>query len=156
MTNPKLKLDSNRTEMYLAERERKKVFKSKSNLEDYFNSLELEARVRIMDLQNLTRVAQLTQKTNQFNLTTIRYTEQDIDFLGQSKDSDILTLKANDKFGAYGLIGLAVLRYAGRDSRNRFIFIELQSYWKGLEDVLLEQCVKQARTKEKIYFCIIC
>ena len=146
------KLDSNRTEMYLAERERKKVFKSKSNLEDYFNSLELEARVRIMDLQDLTRVAQLTQKTNQFNLTTIRYTEQDIDFLGQSKDSDILTLKANDKFGAYGLIGLAVLRYAEETLEIDSFLLSCRAIGRGLEDVLLEQCVKQARTKEKNLF----
>ena len=83
------------------------------------------------------------------NLTTIRYTEQDIDFLGQSKDSDILTLKANDKFGAYGLIGLAVLRYAEETLEIDSFLLSCRAIGRGLEDVLLEQCVKQARTKEK-------
>jgi len=141
-------LDSNRTEMYLAERKRKKELSSKSNLEDYYNSLGIEARVGIMDLSDLPRVAQLTQKTNQFNLTTIRYAEQDIEALSKSKDSDILTLKANDKFGAYGLIGVAVLRYSENTLIIDSFLLSCRAIGRGLEVVLLEECINQAHNKK--------
>ncbi|MBR51784.1 MAG: hypothetical protein CMD58_04650 [Gammaproteobacteria bacterium] len=141
-------VDTNRTEMYLAESQRKKELDSKSSLEDYYNSLEIEARVGIMDSSDLPRVAQLTQKTNQFNLTTIRYTEQDIYMLSQSKDSDIVTLKADDKFGAYGLIGVAILRYIEETLEIDSFLLSCRAIGRGLEDVLLEECIKHAKSKE--------
>tara|TARA_X000000950_G_C13637902_1_gene546302 strand:+ start:32 stop:604 length:573 start_codon:yes stop_codon:yes gene_type:complete len=134
--------------MYLAESQRKKELDSKSSLEDYYNSLEIEARVGIMDSSDLPRVAQLTQKTNQFNLTTIRYTEQDIYMLSQSKDSDIVTLKADDKFGAYGLIGVAILRYIEETLEIDSFLLSCRAIGRGLEDVLLEECIKRAKSKE--------
>lgn len=141
-------VDSNRTEMYLAESKRKKELESKSNLEDYYRSLEIEARVGIMDSTDLPRVAQLTQKTNQFNLTTIRYSEQDIDVLSQAKYSDIITLKAHDKFGEYGLIGVAILRYIEAISEIDTFLLSCRAIGRGLEDVMLEKCIEQAKTKE--------
>lgn len=140
-------VDSNRTEMYLAENQRMRQLESTSNLEDYYKSLEIAARVGVIDSSDVPRVAQLTQKTNQFNLTTIRYTEQDIDMLRQSEESDIVTLKADDKFGTYGLIGLAILRYNQETLEIDSFLLSCRAIGRGLEDVLLEECIKQAKIK---------
>jgi FkbH-like protein len=58
-------------------------------------------------------VAQLTQKTNQFNLTTIRYTESEIASLAQSPDAAIFRLRPADRFGDYGISGVLIARRDG-------------------------------------------
>ena len=140
-------VDSNRTEMYYAESQRKKELESTSNLKDYYSSLEIVARVGAIDPSDIARVAQLTQKTNQYNLTTLRYTEQEIDVLYQSEESDIVTLKADDKFGTYGLIGVAILRYKKEGLEIDSFLLSCRAIGRALEEVLFEECIKQGKKK---------
>ena len=71
-------LDSQRTEMYASENLRKKELVKATNLADYYKSLEINSKITKIQQSDVARVTQLTQKTNQFNLTTIRYTENEI------------------------------------------------------------------------------
>ncbi|MDP8212627.1 MAG: HAD-IIIC family phosphatase [Candidatus Zapsychrus exili] len=94
--------DKNRTNMYVTETKRKQVQKQFDNLDDFLSSLELVAEVSKASDSQIQRVAQLTQKTNQFNLTTKRYSEVDIKSFVDNKDYDVLYLNLKDKFGEYG------------------------------------------------------
>ncbi len=84
-----------------------------TSLEEFYRSLEMEADIRQVTTQTLGRTAQLTQKTNQFNLTTRRYTEQDIAEKMAADDWFVCTLRSRDKFGDNGIVGVAILNDQG-------------------------------------------
>jgi FkbH-like protein len=79
--------------------------------EDYLASLGLVVDLRRDPRDSIPRIAQLTQKSNQFNLTTRRYTEAEIADLVESPDATVYTLGVRDRFGDSGLTGVAILRY---------------------------------------------
>ncbi|MCF3605786.1 hypothetical protein L2E81_03605 [Planktothrix agardhii 1033] len=76
------------------------------SFEDFLAQLNLEIEISPIQTEQLTRVAQLTQRTNQFNLTTIRRSESQIKQLCNSGELDCRGVKVKDRFGDYGLVGL--------------------------------------------------
>jgi FkbH-like protein len=100
--------DQQRTELYAAQRERSQAQQSFQSKEDFFRYLELEAEIAQAEPATLARVAQLTQKTNQFNLTTRRRTEQQIAEVAARADAQVLTIRLRDRFGDHGLVGIAI------------------------------------------------
>ncbi|MBI5523055.1 MAG: HAD-IIIC family phosphatase [Desulfarculus sp.] len=79
-----------------------------TDLDQFLASLEMRGRVRLLDGPSLARVAQLTQKTNQFNLTTRRYSEAQVLDMGQSERHRVFVLELDDKFGGHGLVGVII------------------------------------------------
>jgi len=104
--------DSQRAKMYHADRERHDFQLSIGDSEEFYRSLEQEVEIGHVSAATLTRVAQLTQKTNQFNLTTRRYSEQEIASMARSSDWRIYWLRVRDRFGDNGVVGVAALRAA--------------------------------------------
>jgi FkbH-like protein len=80
-----------------------------SNIEDYLRSLQLEIHIEKSPETHMDRISQLTQKTNQFNLSLKRYTSTEIKGLIENQDYEIITFRVTDHFGDYGLTGLAIL-----------------------------------------------
>ena len=76
--------------------------------EEYLASLEMRVTVRRNDKAAAPRIAELTQKSNQFNLTTRRYTVAEIETLMASADSDVYAIHVADKFGEAGLTGVVI------------------------------------------------
>ena len=105
--------DYNKTEMYRHEYLRAKEKNSFSSIEEYLRSLNLNLNVYINDLSIIQRMAQLTQKTNQFNLTTQRYTEAQIKNLITSNNNLILAIDAKDRFGDSGITALSIIHLSG-------------------------------------------
>ena len=101
--------DRKRLGMYYQEAQRKNEKQNFDSIDDYLSSLELKILVHINKSEHLTRVSQLTQKTNQFNLTTKRYTETEVRDLLEQGNHRIYVLEVSDKFGDYGLTGLAII-----------------------------------------------
>jgi FkbH-like protein len=85
-------------------------------VEDYLASLELSVKLTANDARLLPRLAQLTQKTNQFNLTTVRMTESELTAASANPNYLVLGIDVSDKFGAYGTTGLIVARQSGADA----------------------------------------
>jgi FkbH-like protein len=102
--------DRARGRYYAEEGRRKELERSAASLEDFYRSLELKVEVEEVGPQTLARAAQLTQKTNQFNLTTRRYTEAELGELASSPESRVYTLRAADRFGDSGIVGVAITR----------------------------------------------
>jgi len=100
--------DRQRTGYYAAERERAALEQSAGTREDFYRSLEQEAEVSPVDRFTLARAAQLTQKTNQFNLTTKRYTEQQIDDLTKRPGWRVVALRLRDRYADNGVVGVAI------------------------------------------------
>ena len=104
------KEDLNKTEQYKANLQRREAKKMFSNMDEYLKSLDIILSVREVNEKTLARIAQMTQKTNQFNLTTRRYTEMDIrDFI--NNNSKIYTLSVCDKFGDNGITGCSIITF---------------------------------------------
>ena len=101
--------DTRRGEMYREGRQREELRAQAGSLSDFIAGLNLKIQIAPMAAEQLSRVSQLTQRTNQFNLTTIRRTEAEIQQLsGGDKDTAVLTVSVSDRFGDYGLVGVMI------------------------------------------------
>lgn len=109
--------DRERTAMYGQERERRALRDSMAgegvDLGAYLRSLEMRMRIGVDDPAPLARLAQMTKKTNQFNLTTRRYDEARIAEMIASPEWTVAYFSLADSFGDSGIVGLALLRRVG-------------------------------------------
>lgn len=100
--------DLGRTKQYRVEGQRRELKQSIKSTEDYLGSLEMLGDVRMVEEPDIQRVVQLLAKTNQFNLTTRRHSLSDVQSFLKRRGVVALTLRVQDRFGDYGLIGLVV------------------------------------------------
>jgi len=101
--------DKKRGQIYAAQRRRNQLQQSAATLEDYLKSLEMVCSIRAAEEKDVKRAAQLTQRTNQFNLTARRYTETEIQHMIADSNWNVYVLGLRDKFGDNGTVGLALL-----------------------------------------------
>ena len=111
--------DGKRTKQYQEEAARNTLKQHFENEEQFLESLEMKALVRPFDKFNTPRVAQLSQRSNQFNLRTVRYTEEDLNKISNSKEYFPISLSLKDRIGDHGLIGIVILKRI--DSGTLFI-----------------------------------
>jgi len=140
--------DKQRAAMYQSESQRKRVRASYHDLDDYLSSLQIVATIHLATPGELPRVAQLTQKTNQFNLTTRRYSESEIAQMTAS--NAIFTLTASDRFGTLGLVGVFI---AGRDGDVGTIdsyLMSCRALGRELETAFAAHCLKALETNWRI------
>ncbi|MBO6167236.1 MAG: HAD-IIIC family phosphatase [Kiritimatiellae bacterium] len=102
--------DKEKTAQYQAEAERR-ALAADATIKDYLASLEIWVDVHPLRDEEIPRVAQLSQKTNQFNVATNRYTADEIAALG--RDALVLSVHSGDRFGDLGLIAFVAARYHG-------------------------------------------
>jgi FkbH-like protein len=134
--------DWERGKMYKAEASRKKVMLQTSDMDGYYQSLDMIAEIRFADDFSVPRIAQLTQKTNQFNLTTRRYSEADIKKFVTEGASDVIYLKLKDRFGDLGIVGVCVLKYADCAAFIDSFLLSCRALGRGVEDLLLINALK--------------
>ncbi|MEM9469516.1 MAG: HAD-IIIC family phosphatase [Pseudomonadota bacterium] len=101
--------DKKRADMMLAETKRKTVATQMSE-EEFRKSLDLKIDIFEAEPQHLGRVTQLINKTNQFNLTTIRRTQDEVESLTADKNTLVMGMDIKDRFGEYGLVGVAIIK----------------------------------------------
>lgn len=111
--------DRAKTAMYAAEQMRRtkeqEVAQRGGDLDEYLSSLRMHMRIGIDEPRHVARLAQLTQKTNQFNLTTRRYSEHQIRQFIDSPDHTVAHFSLADTFGDSGIVGLAVFDRPSRE-----------------------------------------
>lgn len=119
--------DSKKTEIYKQQFIRKNFKKEFATLDEYLSSLNISLSIFIDELSLIPRIAQLTQKTNQFNLTTKRYTENQIlNFMNNSEDH-VFAISVKDKFGDNGLTGVCIIRKNPENNSDAIIDTFLMS-----------------------------
>ena len=116
-------VDLLRTRMYREESQRNRTQEQFADFDAYLSSLELHVEIRPPLPNEIARVAQLTQRTNQFNLTTNRYIESSIAALTASPDALVIVLSVKDRFGDYGLTGAAILKSVSEGSADLSDFL---------------------------------
>jgi FkbH-like protein len=105
--------DLERTKQYQEEAKRVELSKSITNMDDYLESLEMTAKIGPFQELDVERIAQLTQRSNQFNLRTIRYTNVEIESIMAKPNFLTASVEVADKFGNYGLIGVVIIEITG-------------------------------------------
>jgi len=100
--------DQMRSEQYAVQRLRTESRTGFGTIDDYLTSLEMRALVKPLDEADLPRVVQLLGKTNQFNLTTRRHSEEDVRRMLSSTGSVCITVRMKDRFGDHGLVACAL------------------------------------------------
>lgn len=106
--------DLAKTEQYAAEGLRKTIATQSNSIEDYIRSLELHIEVGTNRKPQIKRISQLTTKTNQFNLTTRRYSETDI--FAFMEQGQVFDFRVIDRFGDMGIVGVAIVKDGMIDS----------------------------------------
>ena len=100
--------DNKRNNQYREEAERTVMQHAFTNEDEFLQSLLMTAVIQPINTFTLPRAAQLTQRSNQFNVRTIRYTEEQVKIIIADKNKYTLTVSLQDKFGDYGLISLVI------------------------------------------------
>jgi FkbH-like protein len=137
--------DTQRTKQYQEEAQRVVAQKNYTNEDEFLQSLNMVAEILPFNKFNTPRVAQLSQRSNQFNLRTVRYTEQEIVKIANSSEHIHLTFSLRDKFGDNGLIAAVILQ---KRSDALFIdtwFMSCRVLKRGMEQFTLNMLVAEAR-----------
>lgn len=138
--------DKDRTKQYQVEAKRVSFSKTFTNESDYLKSLNMVSTVSCFTKFNIPRVAQLSQRSNQFNLRTIRYTEKDIAAMKDHPDFINLCFTLEDKFGDNGLIAVVIMKAI--DAETVFVdtwFMSCRVLKRGMECFILNTMVERAK-----------
>jgi FkbH-like protein len=137
--------DRNRSRYYAAQRTREELQSRAPSLGDFYRSLEMKAHIARVTTETLARVAQLTQKTNQFNLTTRRYTEPQIASLAIDPNWRIYSIRVWDRFADNGLVGVAMVRYIGSICEIDNFLLSCRVIGRTVERALLAGVAQEAK-----------
>ena len=140
--------DKDRTKQYQVEAKRVSLSKSFTNEADFLKSLNMVSTVSGFTKFNTPRVAQLSQRSNQFNLRTIRYTEADIESMANDPNVIDLSFTLEDKFGDNGLIAVVIMKQ--QDVDTLFVdtwFMSCRVLKRGMENFTLNTMAEYAKEK---------
>jgi FkbH-like protein len=138
--------DKDRTKQYQVEAKRVSLAKTFHNEADFLKSLNMVSTVSGFTKFNTPRVAQLSQRSNQFNLRTVRYTEEDIAQLAEDANTIDLSFTLEDKFGDNGLIAVIIMKR--QDEETLFVdtwFMSCRVLKRGMENFTLNTMVAKAK-----------
>lgn len=119
--------DLARNRMYEENAKRKQLQKSFEDYDEYLRSLEMKAEIKPFSPVYMSRIAQLTNKSNQFNLTTKRYTQSEIEKAAEDPERITLYGKLTDRFGDNGVVSLVIGRIDGENKDELHIELWLMS-----------------------------
>jgi len=135
--------DKKRGQMYKEDLQRKKIKSDKTNLLEYYTSLEMNLEISKVTNLEVGRASQLTQRTNQFNFTTRRYSEEDIKHFIEDPSHDIYYVKARDNIGDLGIVGLIILRYEDESAFIDSFLMSCRALGRTIEDAFLMNVILQ-------------
>ena len=138
--------DKDRTKQYQVEAKRVSSAKAFTNEADFLKSLNMVSVVGGFTKFNTPRVAQLSQRSNQFNLRTVRYTDADIEALANDPNVIDLSFTLEDKFGDNGLIAVVIMK--PQDKETLFVdtwFMSCRVLKRGMENFTLNTMVEKAK-----------
>jgi FkbH-like protein len=143
--------DRQRTGFYTVERQRSQAEEEFSSKEDFYRFLNQEAEVASVEPSTLARVSQLTQKTNQFNLTTRRRGEQQIAEIAARSDWRVVSLRVRDRYGNHGLVGVAITQDQGDSCEIDSFLLSCRVIGRTVETALLSHLAESARFRHLKY-----
>ncbi|MDX9747717.1 MAG: HAD-IIIC family phosphatase [Paludibacter sp.] len=142
------KEDAEKTQQYQRKKERDEV-RSQFSYNEFIQQLNMEVVVQEATNDTLKRIAQLTQKTNQFNLSLKRYTEAEIATMFASKQWKLYTCTYHDKFGDEGIVGAVLVQFKLDTAHIDNFLLSCRALGRTVEFSILEQ-IKQKLQKSGV------
>jgi FkbH-like protein len=139
--------DRQRTALYAADNRRSRAEQDIPSKEDFYRSLDQEAEIAPLLPATLARISQLTQKTNQFNLTTRRYTEQQISEIASRPGWQVTSLRLRDRYGDHGLVGVAITHDDGDSCEIDTLLLSCRVIGRTVETAFLAYLADATRAK---------
>lgn len=137
--------DIKKSEMYKENAERNKVMASFENYEDYLKSLKMHAKIEHFIPMYMARIAQLTNKSNQFNLTTKRYTQAEIENVAEDKNYITLYGKLEDTFGDNGVVSVVIGHILGKILEIDLWIMSCRVLKRDMEFAMMDVLVDKAK-----------
>jgi len=141
------KEDRVRVDSYGQQAQRMELKSTSKSFEQFLASLQQVVSIEPVHSGTVARAAQLCQRTNQFNLTTKRYTLGDLENFSSNKILELYTLRARDRYGDNGVVGFAMLRFVGDVAEIDTLLMSCRALGRKLEDVFLSFLAQRARDR---------
>ncbi len=142
--------DKKRNELYAMQNARIELQKNFNNVTDYLFDLKTTISVKENSFQDIDRITQLINKTNQFNLCTNRYTKEQVDEMMHSANSHIFSMNVWDKFGELGLTGVCIIQDDDSAHHITDFLMSCRIMSRGIEQEFLRQCLINLDKKQVI------
>ena len=146
--------DKIRNRLYSEEFKRTDEKDKFNNFKNYIKNLNITLKINKNSKKDVRRLAQLTQRTNQFNSSAIRLSELDIKKIIKDPKKMIYQCSAKDKFGDYGIIGLAIIELASRSALVTNFLMSCRALGREIENNFFEYFINEIK-KSKINECTI-
>lgn len=149
--------DRQRGELYQRRAQAESMRTSSGNIEDYYRELAMELRIAQVDAGSIARAAQLTQKTNQYNLTTLRYSEAELSARLADPDWIVSVIGIGDRFGDHGIVGVVMARAQEDGLHIDNFLLSCRVIGRTVETAMLAWLCDQAlaRGLRRLHGCII-
>lgn len=134
--------ENNRTRLYREQKEREKAKSHFSTVEDYNRSLDTVCICAAARPEQTKRIAELSQRTNQFNLSGNRYTADEVARFLSRSDTLVLSLSVTDIYGDMGIVGAAMVECTAKSAVIDSFFLSCRVFDRGFEMVLLDEIKK--------------
>jgi FkbH-like protein len=136
--------DRRRGELYRQRDEAESLRNSSGSIEEFYKNLEMQVTFAPVRKTTLARSSQLTQKTNQFNVTTLRYSEAELAERMQHPDWLLTTVTVRDRFGDNGIVGFSMARFLSDTLEIDTFLLSCRVIGRGIESAMLAYLCEQA------------
>ncbi len=139
--------DRKRNDMYMANKKRIELEESFSDYSEYLKSLEMEAEIKPFEKMYMPRISQLTNKSNQFNLTTKRYSQDDIEKTAADSGNITLYGRLKDKFGDNGIVSLVIGNIKGNELHIDLWLMSCRVLKRDMEFAMMDALYNAAKAR---------
>ncbi|MEM8486723.1 MAG: HAD-IIIC family phosphatase [Bacteroidota bacterium] len=140
--------DKKRAERYQQNARREQERRSSTSLQDFLKGLNLSINIAAPAKEHYPRIAQLTQRTNQFNATTIRRSEADLERLLTAASLEAAIVQVSDRYGDYGLVGVLLYNFSDYALQVDSLILSCRALGRGVEQSMARYLAEQARSKQ--------
>ena len=141
--------DTKRSDMYLGQKKRKELENKVADFNKFLKQMNIEISVQKANSFSIPRISQLTLKTNQFNLTTRRYQEEEISKFSSSDDKIVECVQVSDKFGDNGITGTYIIEKKNNEEWIIDTFLlSCRIIGRGVEEIMMNQIIEKAKLSE--------
>jgi len=138
--------DTKRSGMYLGQKKRKELENEVGDFNEFLKQMNIEVKVQKASSFSIPRISQLTLKTNQFNLTTKRYQEDEVSKFSSSDDKIVECVQVSDKFGDNGITGTYIVEKKNDEEWIIDTFLlSCRIMGRGVEEIMISQIIENAR-----------
>ncbi|QQS41679.1 MAG: HAD family hydrolase [Acidobacteriota bacterium] len=137
--------DRSKTLQYRKEAERRNLLETSVDMDSFLGSLQMKGTVKDFDRLDLPRIGQLINKSNQFNLTTRRRTESEVERIIEDPDFTGFTMRLSDKFGDHGLISVVIGKRDGETLEVDTWLMSCRVLKRQVEEAVMNELVARAR-----------